>query len=493
MQRVLPLLGDFWKGFRGVRVRKAGVVGARAASRRTARAGRREEVVSVRKKGMPVARPSLRAPVWIVAFAVFCAAAGGAAGQASRSVRLSQFEQFLENSNDRLGSDCSPLVNPVSVSGRYALVLAMLKCAQGEPGGRERTVAIQKAYSAVVDWKRMRLVGQEIETAPSARTLAVVALERAPAVFQVEKDSLALRVVGDDGVEVYRWDCPGGDCPRALQGQVLQGERFPDEPLRIALVGGQGYLVQLLDLYAPEEKGKKGRLAQVDELVPLPDWQREFREVARVDETLREVFLDASVLTKIASMIPLLEKEVGEEVQEAADRLVQNAPGGMSMVSTPDGQLFLATQQPFTVTRVDTRSRKFSVRPMSSFGEHIRPLSLTGNFSLLGVFPERRDVVRLVVKGPLCEPEDSYMRTHPGRSCPHLEMDAVREEKTCCYDLAAVVRLNLATDESEWQIWDEPDEAAELVVDVSQRAAACLVAPQGKPGVLLLDRCGRRH
>lgn len=417
--------------------------------------------------------------------------APASAATSSKKVELPKLRQFLEEQNEKLGSDCAPLVNPVAVLGRYALVFSGLKCRDGQ--GREASVRFSKAYQAVVDWKRMRLVGEEIEVGASAVILSLFEVKRGPAIFHAEKGELVLRIVGEDEVETYRWKCPGTECPGGLKGQILQGAAFPNEPLRAALVGGDEVLVRIFDLYPPGEEGKFGRVHEVDQIVPLAAWREEFRKVTAIDDEFRRLYVNSSFLTKFASMIPLLNKPLEQELQEAIERAVVHAPSGMSMVFVPERGLFLATQQPFSLTWVDPKTGKFGVRPMSAFGAHARAVSYAGNLSLLAAFPDRGKAVRLMVKGPICEPMESYASTHPGKSCPDRTVQSVTEEDVCCYQFAALVRHDLATDETGWQLWDEKEDATELVVEPGKPSSTCLKGSDvSHDAVVVLDRCGSR-
>lgn len=432
----------------------------------------------------------LRVAVGIVAVAVASTAVAG-----PRQLRLPELERLLEKERDRVGSECFPFVFPVAVSGRHALLSTGLKCR--ETGDRDQGVWVtKKRQQAVVDWKRMRLVGTEVEDTATTTILTLSEIEEGPAVLLATEGQLVLRVVGGDELKEYRWKCPGADCPLVLQARVIGGERFPREPLRIAAVGRDDYLVHVFDLHGAKDEKRIGWVHEVDQLVPLASWKQEFRKATALDEELRRVYLNANFLTRFASMIPIVGRELGELLEEAAARMTDNAASGMSLLSTRDHGLFLATQQPFSLTWVDPASGKFSVRPMSVFGEHIRPVSLTGNLSLLAIFPETSKVVRLLVKGTLCEGRRQYDTRDPSRSCPEILPGPGDGEEVCCYPLAALVKLDLASDETDWDLWEEQERGeavSRLVVEVGKTGATCLAASQVRnPGTIALEDCPGR-
>lgn len=437
-------------------------------------------------------RPGLRAWLCVLSSAGLLAPASPtAAGPASKRLYFSKVERLLAE-QERTPSECLSTVSPIAVAGRFAVVGFALRCR--EKGDRGQDVwATKKAYHTVVDWKRMAFVGQELELSRTGSVLAIADVRGEPWLLFSEKGELVLRTFAASGSAEYRWACPGRDCPSWLQVQVVGGFRFPLEPLRVAVIARDEYLVHLYDLHPPEKEGQNGRLQDVDQLVPSANWKQEFRTVTALDEEVEKVYLNANVLTKFASYIPIVGREIGEMVEEAVNHRVDGAPYGMTLMATPEHGLFLATQQPFSVTRLDLKTRKFSVRPMSAFGEHVRPLSLSSSVLLLSVFPGGVQDVDLVVRGTVCEGKDQYETSHAGKACPYSRTDAVTEETTCCYSMTALVRLDLATDETRWQLW-EADRLDRLVVDVGKVGATCLVGGRGEgrygPGTVVLEECG---
>ncbi len=414
-----------------------------------------------------------------------------AAGPASKRLYFPKVERLLEE-QERTPNECFSAVTPMAVAGRFAVVGFGLKCREKGDRGQDMWTT-KKAYVTVVDWKRMAFVGQELELSRAGQVLAIAEVRGEPWLMFSEKGELVLRILGASGSAEYRWTCPGKDCPWRHQVQVLGGSRFPLEPLRVAVIARDEYLVRLYDLHPPEKEGENGRLQDVDQLVPSASWKQEFRVVTALDEEVKKLYLNANVLTKFASYIPIVGREIGEMVEEAANNRVDGAPYGMTLMATPEHGLFLATEQPFSVTRLDLKTRKFSVRPMSAFGEHVRPLSLSSSVRLLSVFPGGAQDVHLAARGLVCEGKDQYETSHAGKACPYWRTDAVTEETTCCYSMTALVHLDLATDETRWQLW-EAERLNRLVVDVGKVGATCLVGGRGEerygPGTVALEECG---
>ncbi len=442
-------------------------------------------------------RSALGTHVCVVAFAILGAGVGGSLAEAAGTrVALPKLRELVEKQTAEGAGGCAAFVNPVAVAGRYALVVSGVRCREGDDRERKSfAYKTKKGYLAVVDWKRMALVGEETEHRSGADVLTLADIGGDPGVLLAEEGNLVLRIFRQDGVEAYRWPCPEPRCPWVLQAQVIQETRFPLEPIRVAVTGQGQFLVRVFDLHPPKEGAGAGWIHEVDQLGPLASWSQEFRSATNLDEEVKRVYLHANIFIKYASMLPLLDKEFGAMAQEAADRYVENAPRGMSLLFTPQHGLLLGTQQPFTLTRVDSKTGAFKVLSLSEFGAHVRPLSLEGNLSLLAAFPENSNVVRLVVKGTVCEGAEQYKR-HTSEACPHPGKNPVTDEELCCHQVAALVRYDLRADETDWQLWDEQEkgrDVSRLVVEVGKTGATCLVALlDSSPATLVRQTCPRR-
>lgn len=423
---------------------------------------------------------------------------GGAAsaGTSGNKVRLPKVQELVDQRASSEDEHCFATVVPLAVAGPYAVVVSTLLCQpkNEDDGDKRQRYVSRKRLLTIVDWKRMRLVGREIESRPTARCLDFAEVNGRPALLVADGQDLVLRLVDDESTEEYRWACPASECPSTLGAQIMGDSGFPFGPVRVAAVGRGEFLVSVFDLYpAQKEQEKKGRVHKVDEFVPAAAWKQEFRRATDIEEEVERVFLDQNVLLKYASYLPLLDKEIGEMVLETADRYVDNSVRSMSLHYTPEHGFLFATQQPFTLTRVDPESGKFTVHRLAEFGAHIRPLSLSSNFSLLAAFPESSRAVRLLVEGALCESMRQYTASRGTGTCHGDESEFDSGEKRCCYALTALVRYDLEGEVSEWQVWEGRDkrQVNRLVVEATRTGATCLaVYPEEDPGVLVKGRCG---
>ncbi len=427
-----------------------------------------------------------------IALAVSCFSPGA---HAETTLRLARLQQLLEQAQSDGKRECFPAALPVAVAGPYAVVAASVLCSR--EGGDERNPYEWKGgFWAVVDWKQLRVVAPEIESGPNSHLLDLAQIEGRPALLAAEGRELVLYLAGQDGPQVYRWLCPPSACPSfPLQAQLLEQTRFPWEAVRVLVVAGEAeFLVHAYDLYPPGEDGEPGRVQKVDEFVPAALWKQEFGRATNLEEEAKKVFLDRNVLLEYASKLPLLDKEVGAMALEAADRYVENAWRGISIHAAGEQGIFFATQQPFALTRLDPQSGKFQIHSIGEFGKHVRPLSLSGNLSLLGAFPIGAQKVGLVVRGPICESAAQYRVSHGGAACPGRQVEREPGQEACCYSLTALVRHDLKTDSASWDIWEDYDKRGEPiaqgVVEVSRAGATCLVATPD--GVIRRESCGAR-
>jgi len=265
--------------------------------------------------------------------------------------------------------------------------------------------------------------------------------------------------IGRHGSEAvpYAWDCPEGKFRGyiGLQVRLIDRGIFPEGPLRIAVIRpDEPFLLYIYELYPASEGHKKGTVKLVDRLVPREEWNQAWLRVTNLEEEMRRIYFNRSVLQKLRDLMLGIDMEAA--LQRDLQQKVKSKPRGMTLFYHPEEGFFLATQSPLTLTHVDPKSRSFQILPARGFGP-LQPISLLSSLPLAGLFHTGKDLWGFVT-GSIFETESQYNLRHPDAQPCRFRDTLPDGQAVCTTFVDLVVRIPRDTlDMAEWWILHEWD------------------------------------
>jgi len=389
----------------------------------------------------------------------------GWADSVVRSIRPPCMDALRQEIEQRSLTDrCAVKIRVPWVGERYVMVVTFLECGHFEQ--RDETSVrlgpeVLRKCVLILERPSYTIV-EEVPLDRSEEPQAVVEVRHRPSILLKGTNQWSL--VGFDNGRVtfrYTWPCPDRQCPYFHQVQVQDSRAFPDGPLRVVVAGQRGqtppFLIRIYELDPPEVNETRGRVREAGRWVPLGDWQRAWLETTHIERDYTSVFMSRTILQKLRDA--LLGVDLSAEIQRMVRQHLDNAARFMTLFLPSKNQALLVTGKPFTVTHVDLDTGSFRIGRMTSFGEHIRPLSLVSSMHVRSAYQGSRDTFWLFIMGLVGEPYQQFALTYPDIECPNrvpMIYGLNDGSEICVYEVAMVARWRADTEETKWWFLYEP-------------------------------------
>lgn len=363
-----------------------------------------------------------------------------------------------------LTNKCAVRLRVPWVGERYVMVYIFSECAHlpdRKDETSERPFKLFQQCVLILERSSYTVV-EDVTLDKSEEPHAIVEVHHRPSILVKRMNQWVL--LGLDNGQVafrYAWPCPNQRCPYFLQTRVQDSRAFPDGPLRVIVAGhreqASPFLMRIYEFDPPRTGETRGQVREVDRLVPLADWQRKWLEVTHIEQDYRSLFMRRTILQKPRDAF--LDVDLSARVQQMIRQHLDNAVRFMEVFLPSENQALLVTGKPFTVTHVDLNTRSFRIGQMTSFGEHIRPLSLMSSIHVRSAYQSGRNIFWLFITGLVGEPYHQFTLTYPNTECPD-RMPMIHGysngEEICVYEVAVVARWHADTDETKWWFLYDP-------------------------------------